>query len=102
MTIAQDEIFGPVLCVITYKDTDDAVRIANDTRYGLNAGVYGPKEEAIAIAHRIKAGNVYINASPRDTAAPFGGYKESGLGREGGIYGMLEFTQQKALFDTGE
>lgn len=102
MTIAQDEIFGPVLCVITYKDTDDAVRIANDTRYGLNAGVYGPKEEAIALAHRIKAGNVYINASPRDTAAPFGGYKESGLGREGGIYGMLEFTQQKALFDTGD
>lgn len=102
MTIAQDEIFGPVLCVITYKDTDDAVKIANDTRYGLNAGVYGPKEEAIAFAHRIKAGNVYINASPRDTAAPFGGYKESGLGREGGIYGMLEFTQQKALFDMGD
>ena len=78
------------------------VRIANDTRYGLNAGVYGPKEEAIAIAHRIASGNIYINASPRDTAAPFGGYKESGLGREGGIYGMLEFTQQKALFDTGD
>ncbi|WP_297000319.1 aldehyde dehydrogenase family protein [uncultured Dialister sp.] len=100
MTIAQDEIFGPVLCVITYKDEEDAVSIANDVRYGLNAGVYGPKEKAIAIAHRIQAGNVYINASPRDTAAPFGGYKESGIGREGGIYGMLEFTQQKALFDT--
>ncbi len=102
MTIAQDEIFGPVLCVITYKDTDDAIAIANDTRYGLNAGVYGPKEEAIAVAHHIKAGNVYINSSPRDTAAPFGGYKESGLGREGGVYGMIEFTQQKALFDTGK
>ena len=102
MTIAQDEIFGPVLCVITYKDVDDAIAIANDTRYGLNAGVYGQKEEAIAVAHHIQAGNVYINSSPRDTAAPFGGYKESGLGREGGVYGMIEFTQQKALFDTGK
>ena len=102
MTIAQDEIFGPVLCVITYRDEDDAISIANDVRYGLNAGVYGPKDKAIAMAHRIQAGNVYINASPRDTAAPFGGYKESGIGREGGIYGMLEFTQQKALFDTGK
>ena len=100
MTIAQDEIFGPVLCVITYKDIDDAVAIANDVRYGLNAGVYGPKQEAIAVAHRIQSGNVYINDSPRDTAAPFGGYKESGIGREGGVYGMIEFTQQKALFDT--
>ena len=102
MDIAQNEIFGPVLCVITHKDTDDAVAIANDTHYGLNAGVYGKKEDAIAVAHRIEAGNVYINASPRDTAAPFGGYKESGLGREGGVYGMIEFTQQKALFDTGK
>lgn len=99
MTIAQDEIFGPVLCVITYKDEEEAIAIANDTRYGLNAGVYGDKEKAIAVAHRIQAGNVYINKGPRDTAAPFGGYKESGLGREGGIYGMIEFTQQKALFD---
>ena len=80
----------------------DAIAIANDTRYGLNAGVYGPKEEAIDVAHHIQAGNVYINNSPRDTAAPFGGYKESGLGREGGVYSMIEFTQQKALFDTGK
>lgn len=100
MTIAQDEIFGPVLCVITYKDEEEAIRIANDVRYGLNAGVYGPKEKALKVAHRIQAGNVYINSSPRDTAAPFGGYKESGIGREGGVYGMIEFTQQKALFDT--
>lgn len=102
MTIAQDEIFGPVLSVITYKDEKEAVEIANDVRYGLNAGVYGPKEKAIEIARKIQAGNVYINASPRDTAAPFGGYKESGIGREGGIYGMIEFTQQKALFDSGK
>lgn len=102
MSIAREEIFGPVLCVFTYETVDEAVEIANDTRYGLNAAVYGPKEEAIAVARRIDAGNVYINASPRDTAAPFGGYKESGIGREGGIYGMMEFTQQKALFDTGD
>lgn len=102
MTIAQDEIFGPVLSVITYKVEKEAVEIANDVRYGLNAGVYGPKEKAIEIARKIQAGNVYINASPRDTAAPFGGYKESGIGREGGIYGMIEFTQQKALFDSGK
>lgn len=100
MTIARDEIFGPVLCVFTYETEDEAVDLANDTRYGLNAAVYGPKERAVAVAKKIRAGNVYINDSPRDTAAPFGGYKESGLGREGGVYGMLEFTQQKALFDT--
>lgn len=100
MSIAKDEIFGPVLCVFPYETEEEAIRIANDTRYGLNAGVYGEKEKAIAVAKKIEAGNIYINASPRDTSAPFGGYKQSGLGREGGIYGMIEFTQQKALFDT--
>ena len=102
MSIAKDEIFGPVLCVFPYETEEEAIRIANDTRYGLNAGVYGEKEKAIAVAKKIEAGNIYINASPRDTSAPFGGYKQSGLGREGGIYGMIEFTQQKALFDTGK
>ena len=102
MSIARDEIFGPVLCVFPYETEEEAIRIANDTSYGLNAGVYGEKEKAIAIAKKIEAGNIYINASPRDTSAPFGGYKQSGLGREGGIYGMIEFTQQKALFDTGK
>ena len=102
MSIARDEIFGPVLCVFPYETEEEAIRIANDTSYGLNAGVYGEKEKAIAIAKKIEAGNIYINASPRDTSAPFGGDKQSGLGREGGIYGMIEFTQQKALFDTGK
>ena len=102
MSIARDEIFGPVLCVFPYETEEEAIRIANDTSYGLNAGVYGEKEKAIAIAKKIEAGNIYINASPRDTSAPFGGYKQSGLGREGGIYGMIEFTQQQALFDTGK
>lgn len=102
MSIAEDEIFGPVLCVFPYETEEEAIQIANNTRYGLNAGVYGEKEKAVAIAKQLEAGNVYINASPRDTTAPFGGYKQSGLGREGGIYGMLEFTQQKAVFDTGK
>lgn len=102
MDIAQKEIFGPVLCVIPYDTVDEAVEIANDTTYGLNAAVWGPKEEAIAVGRRIQAGNVYINDGPRDVTAPFGGYKESGIGREGGIYGLLELTQLKALFDTGK
>ena len=100
MTIARDEIFGPVLCVLTYDDVDEAVKIANDTLYGLNAGVFGPdRGQAIAVARRIQAGNVYVNDSPRDLTAPFGGYRQSGLGREGGVFGLLEFTQPKAIFD---
>lgn len=99
MRIAQEEIFGPVLAVIPYRTTDEAVAIANDTVYGLNAAVFGPKEKALAVARRIKAGNVYVNDAPRDITAPFGGYRQSGIGREGGAAGLLEFTQQKAVFD---
>ena len=99
MRIAREEIFGPVLCVIPYKDVEEAISIANDTPYGLNAAVFGPKDEALAVAHRIRAGNVYVNDGPRDVTAPFGGYKQSGIGREGGYAGLLEFTQQKAIFD---
>ena len=102
MTIAREEIFGPVLTVITYESLEEALQIANDTPFGLNAAVWGPKEQAIEVALQIESGNIYINDSPRDTAAPFGGWKESGIGREGGVYGMLEFTQQRALFDTCE
>ena len=86
-----------MLCVITYRDEDDAISIANDVRYGLNAGVYGPKDKAIAMAHRIQAGNVYINASPRDTAAPFGGYKQSGIGRETHKVILEHYTQMKNI-----
>lgn len=99
MRIAREEIFGPVLCVITYKDIEEAICIANDTPYGLNAAVFGDKALAISVAKRIKAGNVYINDGPRDVTAPFGGYKQSGIGREGGYAGLLEFTQAKAIFD---
>ena len=99
MRIAREEIFGPVLCVIAYDTIEEAVAIANDTIYGLNAAVFGPKEKAVAVAHAIRAGNVYVNDAPRDITAPFGGYKQSGLGREGGYAGLLEFTQPKAIFD---
>ena len=99
MRIAREEIFGPVLCVIAYDTVEEAVAIANDTIYGLNAAVFGPKEQAVAVAHAIRAGNVYVNDAPRDITAPFGGYKQSGLGREGGYAGLLEFTQPKAIFD---
>lgn len=99
MRIAREEIFGPVLCVLTYKTVDEAVAIANDTPYGLNAAVFGERKAALAVAKRIKAGNVYVNGGPRDVTAPFGGYKQSGIGREGGRYGLMEFTQLKATFD---
>ncbi len=102
MRIAQEEIFGPVLCVIPYKTVEEAVAIANDTIYGLSAAVWGEKNQAIDVAKRIRAGNVYINDGPRDVTAPFGGMKESGLGREAGIAGLLEFTEYKAIFDQGK
>lgn len=101
MTIAREEIFGPVLCVLTYDTEEEAVAIANDTPYGLNAAVWGPKEQAVATARCIRSGNVYINDGPRDVTAPFGGFKHSGIGREGGMDGMLEFTEPQALFDCG-
>lgn len=99
MKIAREEIFGPVLCVISYNTLQEAINIANDTPYGLNAAVFGPKQEAIEVARQIKSGNVYINDAPRDITAPFGGYKQSGIGREGGMVGLLEFTQYKTIYD---
>ena len=101
MTIAKEEIFGPVLSIITYQDEDDAVRIANDTQYGLHAGVYGgDKEHAKAVARRIEAGQVDINGQGFNPLAPFGGYKQSGIGREYGKYGLEEFLQVKSLQST--
>ena len=100
MRIAREEIFGPVLCIIPYDTVEEAVSIANDTPYGLSGYVHAPPTaEAVAVAKRIHSGNVYINDAPRDVTAPFGGYKQSGIGREGGLAGLLEFTQQKAVFD---
>ncbi len=98
MIIAQEEIFGPVLCIIPYEDEDDAVRIANDTPYGLSAYVSsGNRDHAAAIAARIRAGQVHINESDCETTAPFGGYKMSGNGREFGPWGLEEFLETKAL-----
>ena len=85
--------------MITYRSLDEAVAIANDTVYGLSAAVYGERSLALDVASRLKSGNVYVNGAPRDVTAPFGGYKQRGIGREGGRYGLMEFTQLKAVFD---
>lgn len=100
MRIAQEEIFGPVLAILPYDTVDEAVELANATIYGLNAMVWGTsRKEAVAVARRIRSGNGYVNDGPRDVAAPFGGYGASGIGREGGVYDLMEFTQLKAVFD---
>jgi acyl-CoA reductase-like NAD-dependent aldehyde dehydrogenase len=98
MAIAQEEIFGPVLSIIPYDDEEDAIRIANDTIYGLHAGVYGPDQEsAVRVARRLQAGQVDINGQKFNPLAPFGGYKQSGSGRELGQYGLEEFLEVKSL-----
>jgi aldehyde dehydrogenase (NAD+) len=95
---AQDEIFGPVLSVIGYDDVDDAVRIANDSRYGLSGQVYGKNvAAATAVARRIRSGAVNVNASLFSAYAPSGGYKQSGLGRERGVEGVREFQEVKHM-----
>src|SRR5215204_5570297 len=98
MTIAQEEIFGPVLAIMPYDDEDDAVRIANDTVYGLAGGVWSADEErAKRVAARIRTGQVEINGGAFNPLAPFGGYKQSGHGRELGRYGLEEFLVAKSL-----
>ena len=98
MTIAREEIFGPVLCVMPYDDEADAIRIANDTPYGLSGYVQSANiERARAAAAQIRAGNVHINGAGPDFAAPFGGYKQSGNGREWGVFGLEEFLEVKAV-----
>ena len=98
MAIAQEEIFGPVLSIIPYQDEEDAVRIANDSPYGL-AGAVWSKDEARAqrVARRIRAGQVDVNGGAFNMNAPFGGFKQSGHGREAGVYGMEEFLEYKSL-----
>ena len=98
MTIAREEIFGPVLSILPYEDEDDAVRIANDTVYGLSGYVSsGNLERARRVASRLRAGNVHVNGAPPDFNAPFGGYKQSGNGREWGEFGFEEFLETKAI-----
>ena len=102
MSIAREEIFGPVLCILTYRDEDEAVAIANDTDYGLASYVFSSDPiHARAIAARLQTGRVVINGAPHDPLAPFGGYKQSGLGREYGAFGLEAFLEAKAVLGVG-
>ncbi len=97
-TVAQEEIFGPVLSVIPFDDEDDAVAIANNSRYGLSGGVWaGDTARAVAFARRIRTGAVIVNGGRFNILAPFGGFKQSGVGRENGAYGIEEFLQTKSI-----
>jgi aldehyde dehydrogenase (NAD+) len=98
MTIAQEEIFGPVVCVIPYDDEDAAVAIANDSRYGLSGSVWGADTgHALDVARRIRSGNVAVNQHTLDPIAPFGGFKQSGLGRENGLEGIEAYTELQSI-----
>lgn len=97
MTIARDEIFGPVLSIIPYDSEEEAIAMANDTDYGLYGAVFGPRADALRVAGDIEAGMVVVNGGVRDERAPFGGYKQSGIGREGGPYGIEEFFEIKSI-----
>jgi len=98
MTIAREEIFGPVLVMIPYSDIDQAIEIANDSDFGLSGYVYGAStEEAMAVARRMRTGMVHLNGAANDISAPFGGYKQSGNGREWGVHGIEDFLEVKAI-----
>jgi aldehyde dehydrogenase (NAD+) len=97
-TVAQEEIFGPVLVILPYADLDEAVAIANGTPYGLSGAVFGPDEDtAVAFARRMKTGQIDINGGRFNPLAPFGGFKRSGIGREFGAHGLGEFLEYKSL-----
>ncbi len=99
MTIAREEIFGPVLTLIAYRDEDEAVRIANDTTYGLAGMVSSADpERARAVARRMRTGMVHLNGAPLTVDAPFGGYRQSGNGREFAAHGLLEFLEAKSIY----
>jgi aldehyde dehydrogenase (NAD+) len=98
MRIAREEIFGPVLSILTYKTEAEAIRLANDSEFGLMAYVSSSNpKRASRVARQLQAGRVLINTLNHDPLAPFGGYKQSGIGREGGIYGLKEFLEPKAI-----
>ena len=97
MTIAKEEIFGPVICLIKYSSEEEAIKIANDTEYGLAGYVQGEVSHATEVARQIRAGQITINGGNRENAAPFGGYKMSGNGREHGRIGLEEFLEIKAI-----
>lgn len=98
MTIAREEIFGPVLAIMPYDSEDEAIRIANTAEYGLSGGVWSAdRDRAVSVGRRIRTGQVVINGEPLNLRAPFGGYRQSGLGREYGRYGLEEFFEIKSL-----
>jgi aldehyde dehydrogenase (NAD+) len=98
MTISREEIFGPVLSILNYETEDEAIEIANDTPFGLAGFVQSSDpERALKVAKRIRAGRVYLNGAPFDRSLPFGGYKQSGNGREFGLYGFREYLEVKAV-----
>jgi len=100
MTIAREEIFGPVLCVITYETDEDAIRIANDTNFGLHAFISGTDiRRARCVASQILAGRVAINGMLDDRQAPLGGFKHSGVGREFGTFGIEAFLEPRAILE---
>jgi len=101
MTIAREEIFGPVLAILPYETEEQAVAIANDSPYGLSAYVEGDSKHARAIARQIRAGQVHINGAPYGFKAPFGGFKQSGNGRECAEFGIEEFLETRALLGYG-
>ncbi len=99
MEIAREEIFGPVLCIMTWRDEEEAIQIANSTRYGLSGAVWSVDHaRATKLARRLRSGMVHINETQADYGAPFGGYKQSGNGREWGAYGLAEYLETKMLF----
>ena len=98
MTVAREEIFGPVLCILPYESEEEAVKMANDTPYGLSGYVFSADtERALRVASRLRTGNVHLNGAGADFGAPFGGYKQSGNGREWGEYGLEEFLEVKSI-----
>jgi aldehyde dehydrogenase (NAD+) len=97
MTPAREEIFGPVLVVIPYNTLEEAIEIANDTPYGLGGYIAGDPDTGKQVARQIRAGTVYLNAGGIDFNSPFGGYKQSGNGREFGKFGLEEFMEKKSM-----
>jgi acyl-CoA reductase-like NAD-dependent aldehyde dehydrogenase len=98
MRIAQEEIFGPVLCLLPYETEDDAITIANNSQFGLAGAVWSADaERAERVARKMRTGRVVINGGAFNTAAPFGGYRQSGIGREFGRYGLEEYLEVKTL-----
>ena len=98
MTIAVEEIFGPVLCILPYDTEEQAIAMANDTVYGLSGYVQGEQEHAQKVARQLRTGMVHVNGAGSDQTMPFGGFKQSGNGREWGVEGIHEFLETKSVF----